>query len=186
MRASTLKTGKLLFAKEIIMQTIFLSFAILFILIVLSTALLSVAYRFCKKAFLNILGIGEEINLASAILMGALLLSMGLYANYCMGPLRNFMALTKTAEALEMVKFSGYLLLLVLICFGLSFLVTFLCFKIVDRFSPEINEAHEIRDNNIPLALIVSVIILATVVISREAFVMALESMIPYPQLPYR
>jgi hypothetical protein len=37
-----------------------------------------------------------------------------------------------------------------------------------------------------PLALIVSLIILATVVISREAFVMALESMIPYPPLPYR
>jgi len=50
----------------------------------------------------------------------------------------------------------------------------------------KINEAEEIKNNNIPIALIVATVIIMAVHISKESFVLLLDNLIPYPSLIYK
>ncbi|MBK9107282.1 MAG: DUF350 domain-containing protein [Saprospiraceae bacterium] len=151
-----------------------------------SVLLLFVSYKFFKKIYLNILGISDQLNLASSILISTLLMSIGLHASFAMGSVRNLIALQKSSEEPGFLAIAGYFTIFIMITIAISFLINYLCFKFYHILTPEINEAEEIRSNNVPVALLVSSIIIVSVCICREAFVMLLETLIPYPKLIYK
>ncbi|MBK9641966.1 MAG: DUF350 domain-containing protein [Saprospiraceae bacterium] len=67
----------------------------------------------------------------------------------------------------------------------LGLLVNYISYKTFDMLT-KINEAEEIKNNNIPIALIVATVIIMAVHISKESFVLLLDNLIPYPSLIYK
>ncbi|MBK9961539.1 MAG: DUF350 domain-containing protein [Saprospiraceae bacterium] len=142
-------------------------------------------FKIFKKFYLNILGIGSDINLASAILMSALLYSIGSYISYAMTPLRNVYAILNANQPINILHLIGYILLFLLISTLLGLVVNYISYKTFDMLT-KINEAEEIKNNNIPIALIVATVIIMAVHISKESFVLLLDNLIPYPSLIYK
>lgn len=142
-------------------------------------------FKIFKKFYLDILSIGSEINLASSILLSALLYSIGTYISYSMEPLRNVYAILSTNQPISILDLMGYIVLFLFISTLLGLIVNYISFKTFDMLT-RIDEAEEIRKNNVPVALIVATVIIMAVHISRESFVLLLDSLIPYPNLIYK
>ncbi len=160
-------------------------FLFLFLSVILGVSFMFLCFKVFKRIYLNILGIGENLNLASAILLSSLLFSIGLYISFAMVPIRNMYAVVSSSQNYHIVTIISFVLLFLFSAVCLAFIINFLSFKTFDLLT-NVNEAEEIVKNNIPIAVIVSTIIIVTVLITKESFVLALDSLIPYPELPYK
>jgi uncharacterized membrane protein YjfL (UPF0719 family) len=65
-----------------------------------------------------------------------------------------------------------------------SGIIIFLAYKLFAVLTTQLNEYEEIKDNNIGVALLLVTMTIVTAMFAREPFIIYLESLIPYPDVP--
>ena len=81
-------------------------------------------------------------------------------------------------------EYTKFLALFVSIGFTLGVLINIIAYFLFSSLTTEVNELEEIKNGNIGVAVLVSVIAITIAVFCKEPFLILLESFIPYPELP--
>jgi uncharacterized membrane protein YjfL (UPF0719 family) len=125
-----------------------------------------------------------ELNQAFATLQTGIILSTALMVSSIIGPGLNAIRFINQADiSFNTVSISvGYMLMFLLIGIIFTFLV--IAGGIVVLFQlTRINEWEEIRNNNIPVALISAALILGLSLIMRDHVASVCEMLVPYPEV---
>ena len=81
-------------------------------------------------------------------------------------------------------EYFKFLSLFTIIGFVLGMVINFIAYFLFSSLTTEVNELEEIKNGNIGVAVLVSVIAITISVFCKEPFLVLLESFIPYPELP--
>ena len=125
-----------------------------------------------------------ELNQAFATIQTGIILSTALMVSSIIGPGLNAIRFINQADiSFNTVSISvGYMLMFLLIGIIFTFLV--IAGGIVVLFQlTRINEWEEIRNNNIPVALISAALILGLSLIMRDHVASVCEMLVPYPEV---
>lgn len=149
--------------------------------------ILFITYKGLKYLAVKRYGI-EKNNLAYSLFMGSVLFSVGLMMSGVVDPLlSSFRIFTDNQQSVSSILFSfmtngglyiaiAYLSSITIIIIGVSIYV---------NMTP-IDEFKEIRNNNVGVAVIVSVIIIVLTLMSKDGVILLIESIVPYPELSPR
>lgn len=147
--------------------------------------ILYTTYKILKYFGRKKLGI-EQSNTAFSIFIASTLFAVGLMVSSVIEPIiSSFRLLSSTSESsFEMITgFLGYGALYVLIAFSAGIIISLSGVIFYTNLTP-IDEFKEIKNNNIGVSIIVSVIIITLVLMSKGGVNLLIESIIPYPELP--
>ncbi len=146
---------------------------------------LFLGYKLYKWAFLKIFNIGRDINVASAIVIAALLFALGLLMSASLGPIRSLLTILDSGGDTSFLLIAGYVSLYWLIGFVMAFGINYLGFYLFTRMTTNMDEAAEIRNNNIGVAIVLAAVIVLMVFFAKEGYEMVLHALLPQPELPY-
>lgn len=142
--------------------------------------------RFLKARYKKYVDITEH-NTAFHIVLGASVFSIGYLLTGCTQPITNCLRMLNHTESdqlhvvLESVK---YIFIFIAIGLALGLLVNWLTIWLYGALTRDIDELHEIDRGSMSTAILLSVIVVVITLFVREGYVLLLESIIPYPQLP--
>jgi hypothetical protein len=77
-----------------------------------------------------------------------------------------------------------YTAIFLLIGYLFSAAVIFIAYKLFSLLTFELNEYEEINDNNVGVAILLVTLSIITALFVKEPFIVYLESLIPYPDVP--
>ena len=129
----------------------------------------------------------EDFNTSFALVTGSILFAVGYFMTSIIEPIiTTFRQLIKQEPALGTVilKGAGYMLLYFGITTLLSFIVILISYLLFTLFTTNINEAREIKNNNIAIGIILGVVIIVMALLVKDGVVMLTDSLIPFPALP--
>lgn len=82
------------------------------------------------------------------------------------------------------IEYSKFMGLFLLFGYILGFGINYLTFLLFSTLTKKVNEFDEIRNGNIGVALMVSVVIIVISLFCQAPFIYFLESLMPYPEIP--
>ncbi|MBK9152235.1 MAG: hypothetical protein IPM26_15170 [Saprospiraceae bacterium] len=144
-----------------------------------------ICYKIFRRLLLRYSGGSDSLNPASAVFLSGLLLCVGMYIGWAIQPIRNVYTIMQSSERLSDINFFWYLIGFLVIAVFSGIMVPYLSFLILDRFT-DLDEIYAIKNNQISVSVITITIVLMTVWISRESFVLLLDSLVPYPPVIYK
>lgn len=166
--------------------------AILAIIEIISSLSIGVLILFFTYKILKYVGAKkygiEKNNLAYSIFMASVLFAVGYMVSSVIQPIiSSFRILSNTTEGTGalIMTFMGYGSLYVVIAFVSGISVSFIGATFYTYLTP-LDEFKEIKNNNVGVAIIVSIIIVTLVLMSKSGITLLIESIIPYPDLPPR
>jgi len=166
--------------------------ALLAIIEIISSLSIGVIILFFTYKLLKYLGAKkydiQQSNLAYSIFMSSVLFAVGYMVSSVIQPIiSSFRILSNTTEGsgVLIITFLGYGALYVTIAFVSGLAVSYVGATFYTFLTP-LDEFKEIKNNNIGVAIIVSVIIITLVLMSKSGITLLIESIIPYPDLPPR
>ena len=130
----------------------------------------------------------DHNNLAYNIVIAGVLFSVGYIVSGVIQPILNsfrFLSDTAISKTELILSFIGYGGLYIAIAFIFSVLICFTGAKIYSSMTP-LNEAEEIKANNVGVAIVLVAIICTLALMSTDGIALLIESFIPYPELPPR
>lgn len=130
----------------------------------------------------------ENGNLAYNILMAGVLFSVGYIVSGVIQPILDAYRLLSNSDVSHTeltIGFIGYGGLFIAIAYILALGIVLLGVKIYSAMTP-INEAEEIRNGNIGVAIVLTTIIITLAMFCSSGITLLIESFIPYPDLPPR
>ena len=154
--------------------------------LVLGTTLLFVAFKLMSSWLKKSHKIDTH-NTSTGLLIGSVLFSVGYFITSIVEPLiTTFRMLMKNYANIGIVIGIGclYMLGYFLLSFVFSFIVVVVSFFLFTLFTRDIDEISEIKNNNIGIAIIIAVVIVAMAIIVGNGFTLLTESIIPFPALP--
>jgi uncharacterized membrane protein YjfL (UPF0719 family) len=166
--------------------------AILAIIEIISSLSIGVLILFFTYKILEYVGTKkygiEKNNLAYSIFMASVLFAVGYMVSSVIQPIiSSFRILSNTTEGTGalIMTFMAYGSLYVVIAFISGISVSFIGATFYTYLTP-LDEFKEIKNNNVGVAIIVSIIIVTLVLMSKSGITLLIESIIPYPDLPPR
>jgi uncharacterized membrane protein YjfL (UPF0719 family) len=123
-------------------------------------------------------------NTAFSVFTGGIVLSIGLILSEIVPSIANIVRLSTTQ--METVDFSIIILysgLYVLIGFLAAFIINAAVFLLFSLLTRGIDEFQAIKDNNIPVAIVVVATLLSITLIVKESIALLISSLIPYPEV---
>ncbi len=128
----------------------------------------------------------DEKNTAYNILLGSVLFSVGYIVSGVLQPIIDsyrILSNTDISQAKLVVNFILYGGLYIAIAYIFAMVICLVGIKIYSAMTP-MNEAEEIQNNNIGVAVTVSAIVITLSMMSSDGVGLVIESFIPYPDLP--
>ena len=147
--------------------------------------ILILTYRLIKIYGLKKLDINHS-NLAYNILIASLLFSVGYVVSGVVQPLLDafrLLANTDMSTIRLILKFLAFGGLYIAIAYIAILSISFLGIYVYTYITP-LDELKEIKNNNIGVGLIVSVIIIVLALFAKDGIILVVESLVPYPSLP--
>ena len=133
---------------------------------------------------------GEEFpykNLAFMIFLSGSIFGVAWLVYGITEPLDTTLVLLMSSQAstgqiiMEYTKFTG----LFLLCgYILGFGINYLTFLLFSALTKNVNEFEEIKNGNIGVAIMVSVVIIVISLFCQKPFIYFLESLMPFPEIP--
>ncbi|MEN9399284.1 MAG: hypothetical protein RL632_385 [Bacteroidota bacterium] len=126
-------------------------------------------------------------NLSFMIFLSGTIFSVAYITFGIMQPLTaTFKVLNTSGEVgfpyiLSCLQYTGMFLLLGYVFSGI---ITFIAYKLFAVMTTQLNEYEEIRDNNVGVAILLVTLTIVTAMFAKEPFIVFLESLIPYPDVP--
>jgi len=151
--------------------------------IVISVTIIYLSYIVLQKLFFKNQRLGGE-NMAFTIFTSGVILSIGIILSEIVPSITNVIRLsTAQAESIQFVtilQYSGLYLFIGFVCAFVINLSVFLLFSVLTR---GINEFEEIKNNNVPVALLVATILISITLIAKDSIALLISSLIPYPEV---
>lgn len=128
----------------------------------------------------------DHDNTAYNILIAGILFSVGYVVSGVVQPILEsyrFLSNSDMSKTELIFSFLGYGGLFIAITYILALIVVLFGVKVYSSMTP-VNEAEEIKNNNIGVALVLTVVIVSLSIFCSSGINLFIESMIPYPALP--
>lgn len=147
--------------------------------------ILALTYKLVKWIGQRYHGIREQENLAYSIYTASILFSVGYLVSSVLQPLLSSFRLLSQSESewLLVFKYLSQGAIYIGIAYFFAMIIGLLSSLLYARITP-IKEFEEIRNNNIGVAIVVSVIIITLTMMCKSGVGLLIESIIPYPELP--
>jgi len=164
-------------------QLFTLSLIEIVISIVLSVVIIFFSYRILKWFFFRNEDLHGE-NTAFTVFTSGVILSIGMILSEILPSITNVIRLSTTQiESVEMVniiKFSGIYLL---IGFIVAVVINSTVFMLFSVLTKGLDEFKEIKNNNVPVAILVVSILVSITLIVKDSIALLISSLIPYPEV---
>lgn len=147
--------------------------------------ILILTYRLIKIYGIKKLGI-DHSNLAYSILITSMLFSVGYVVSGVIQPLLNSFRLMSKSDISTVqliIQFLGYGGLYIAIAYVSVIGISLLGIYVYTYITP-MNELKEIKNNNVGVGLIVSIIVIILTLFTKDGIIIVVESLVPYPNLP--
>lgn len=125
-------------------------------------------------------------NNAFLIFLSGILFSVGYLISGVMTPLSTTIDMLNNNDFSTfdaMAAYTKYILLFCLIGLVLAGLINFLTYLLFTSLTHNLDELEEIKNGNIGVSILVSVISIIIAIFCREPFLIVLENFIPYPEI---
>jgi len=129
----------------------------------------------------------EEMNVAFAIIIAAVLFSTGYILSGTLSPLLNTLRIisrNNPETGVLLINSSRYVGEFLLIGFLVAMLVNYISISLFIALTPESDEFKEISKNEYKYSLIIAAILIVMALFAREAYIALLDSLVPMPNLP--
>lgn len=171
---------------EAIDSLIILSLVHIVMSLLLSLVVLYVTFRIVKFKIID----NHEVpytNIAFAILAGGIMFSVAYLIADVKEPIVNTIRILQRQSAfnvgllLEITKYVGLFLSVSLVVIFMVIGASFYLFSVMTK---NVDEINEIKDQNIAVSIIVTVIIVSVSLIVKDSMLLLLEALMPYPEFP--
>jgi len=164
-------------------QLFTLSLIEIVISIVVPIVIIYLSYSMLHRLFFK----KEELlgnNLAFTIFTSGVILSIGIILSEILPSITNVIRLSTTqAEASDIGMIITYSGLYLFIGFIIAVLINASVFFLFSILTRGINEFKEIKNNNIPVAILVAVILVSITLIVKDSIALLISSLVPYPEV---
>lgn len=125
-------------------------------------------------------------NTAFMVFLSGVMLSVGYLLTGIIEPLSSTLDLLLAGprEASIIWEYTKFLALFAGLGFVLGAVINVLAFMLFSALTTQVKELDEIKNGNIGVAVLVSVIAITIAIFCKEPFLVLLESFIPYPEVP--
>jgi uncharacterized membrane protein YjfL (UPF0719 family) len=151
--------------------------------IVISVVFIYLSYIILHKLFFKKMDL-KGSNMAFSVFTGGIVLSIGLILSEIVPSITNIVRLSttqmETVDFSIIVQYSG---LYLLIGFLAAFIINATVFLLFSLLTRGINEFQAIKDNNVPVAIVVVATLLSITLIVKESIALLISSLIPYPEV---
>jgi len=151
--------------------------------ILISVVIIYLSYSILHKLFFKKMDL-KGSNTAFSVFTGGIVLSIGLILSEIVPSITNIVRLSttqmETVDFSVIVQYSG---LYLLIGFLAAFIINATVFLLFSLLTRGINEFQAIKDNNIPVAIVVVATLLSITLIVKESIALLISSLIPYPEV---
>jgi len=167
-------------------KVLYLGLIDIFISMIFTVFIIWISYRIVHKIIFK-KDNDDPGNISVALLLSSIILSMGLLIQETANPIMNAFRLL-ISQNLSYQDIFLKLLKVMLIYLGMAvvfgFLVNVIGIMLFTKLTSNINEWKAIRENNIGVALITSVMIIVLTLSIKEGLGLIFESWVPYPTTP--
>ena len=151
--------------------------------IVITVLVFFVSYKILKMLFFK----DEDLagnNLAFTIFASGILLSIGIILSEILPSITNVIRLATTQnESTDAVSIATYSGLYLFIGFIVAVVINGSVFLLFSILTKGVNEFKEIKNNNIPVAILVVSILISITLIAKGSIALLISSLIPYPEV---
>jgi|TARA_B110000967_G_C18895681_1_gene570471 uncharacterized membrane protein YjfL (UPF0719 family) len=157
----------------------------LFTSILIGVILLYLTYRVIEKIFIKKHNI-QYNNIAVSIFCSSILFSVGYLISGIKSPILNSLRMIQNQTNYEGniifdgFKYTGLFMLIVIITI---IIVNITSVYLYTSMTKSVNEFKEIKDGNIAVSLIVSVIVISISIMVKDSLYFLLETFVPYPDV---
>jgi uncharacterized membrane protein YjfL (UPF0719 family) len=153
--------------------------------IFLGVMLLYITFRILEKFVREKYKI-ELNNVAYSIFTSSVLFSVAFLVSGIKGPILNSLKLIQDQPGydgvvvIDALKYTSLFLVVIVIAIALVNLISISLFTLMTK---DVNEFEEIKNNNIAVSIITSVIIISISLLAKDSLYLLLESFVPYPEI---
>lgn len=128
----------------------------------------------------------EFNNISYSIFISSVLFSVAYLISGVKNPILNSVRLIQEQSGNDGILFFEFLkftsIFLIIICFSIT-IINFLSIFLFTAMTKDVNEFHEIKENNIAVGLITAVIVISISILVKDSLYLLLESFVPYPEV---
>jgi len=151
--------------------------------LVISVVIIYLSYSILHKLFFKKMDL-KGSNTAFSVFTGGIVLSLGLILSEILPSITNIVRLSttqmETVDFSIIVQYSG---LYLLIGFLAAFIINAAVFLLFSLLTRGVNEFQAIKDNNVPVAIVVVATLISITLIVKESIALLISSLIPYPEV---
>jgi len=151
--------------------------------LVISVVIIYLSYSILHKLFFKKMDL-KGSNTAFSVFTGGIVLSIGLILSEILPSITNIVRLSttqmETVDFSIIVQYSG---LYLLIGFLAAFIINAAVFLLFSLLTRGVNEFQAIKDNNVPVAIVVVATLISITLIVKESIALLISSLIPYPEV---
>ncbi|RZS99646.1 DUF350 domain-containing protein [Aquimarina brevivitae] len=165
------------------MQSKLLTLALIeiFLGLTISVVIFFVSFRLLQRLFFKDISIDKE-HISFAVFTSGIVLSIGLIIAEIIPSITNMIRLSLSSNndisTSEIFQYSG---LYLLIGFIMAVLINLAVFLLFSAFTKGVNEFKDIQQNNLATAILVTTILLAITLITKESISLLISALVPYP-----
>lgn len=151
--------------------------------IVVTVVFIFISYKILKLLFFKKHDVRGD-NLSFTIFTSGFILSIGIILSEIIPSITNVIRLTSyQAEAIDMMTIVKYSGLYLLIGFIVAMIINCTVFILFSFLTKGVHEFHEIKNNNIPVAILVVAILISITLIVKDSIALMISSLVPYPEV---
>jgi len=147
--------------------------------------ILYITYRLLRVYGEKKLGI-DQYNTAYLIFIAAVLFAVGSILSGVINPILSYFRIASDTSVSAGSLFLSFLVtggVYIAIAYVLSILVIFSGIGLYTFMTP-LKEIKELKENNIGVAIILSVVIIVLALMCKDAIILLIEAIVPYPEFP--
>ena len=126
-------------------------------------------------------------NLSFLIFLSGILFSIGYLMSGIMTPLSSALDMLSNGQTSSfdvLFSFTKYIGIFSFLGLLIGAIINYLTYLIFSTLTTKLNELEEIKNGNVGVAILVSVIAITMAAFCKEPFLIVLEYFIPYPEIP--
>ena len=164
-------------------QLFTLSLIEIFLSVFITITVFYITYKILNKLFFKEQHLQKD-NLALSIFISGIFLSTGIILSEIVPSITNILRLSSLQpEEVNVFQIIKYSALYLLIGFIVSVIINASVFFLFSILTKGVDEFKEIRNNNIPTALIIVTILISITLIAKDSIALLISSIMPYPEV---
>lgn len=151
--------------------------------ILVTVVIIFITYKFLQRLFFRKDNMTEH-HLAFSIFTSGIVLSVGIILSEILPSITNIIRLSTThSEETDLSTILQYSGLYLLIGFAAAIIINVSVFFLYSILTKGVNEFNAIKENNVPVAILVVSILISITLIVKDSIALLISSLVPYPEV---